>query len=796
MLLSAAASATLLRCCSQAAKHASQHFPAKQHFLAASRLRLHCVKLQSTLPAQPQQLSSPIMPALEAEARKQFFVPLTTKVPSIECEKAFALLSDNEKQYVHHWTQASWAGGLITVLQTSPESPAIFVLLQNLFRHNTLAELEEIAKKKCGFSDDDWLAVKFYAAGVYHNMGNYVGFGDTKIVPEVAKEQLHQLVLASGAHSKDTPLIEQLWAECGDRMYDLDNPRFRQLGLKPDGVTTYFSSNCEKKDAEIVKKFLVENEIDAYNSRVFKTVSEQGAVVYEIRHASSSTKGAVPVGKLKMNGEPVEFRGSKFVLTNGDYAPFMAEMASSLKEAVAVAANDTEKKMLENYIASFETGSLDSHKEGSRYWIRNKKPVVEGYIGFIETYRDPSGQRGEFEGFVAIVDKEKSARLNGLVDTAEHIISQLPWPTEYEKDKYLRPDFSELTVVAFASSGVPIGINIPNYDDIRQNEGFKNVSLGNIIAAALKSRPPQFISNEDHELLSKHESLVLEIQVALHELLGHGSGKLFEQQKDGSFNFDREAVKDFESGDVCSYYEVGESYDSVFGALASTYEECRAETVAIYLALLPDVLAVWGIQEKEADDIIFCIWLAMAVSGIKSMPYYIVEQEKWGQAHAQGRFAILRVMMEAELVTVTQTTGTDGKPDLLLKLDRTQIKTVGKDAIGNFLRRLQLYKSTANQEQAFEMMTEYTAFLPPQTEELLQWHAIAVARRIPKNLLVQPNTQLSNGTVSLKSYPASADGMIQSFQERYQKPELLEQALLKCAHQDAIHFTDIQGEVL
>jgi dipeptidyl-peptidase III len=67
--------------------------------------------------------------------------------------------------------------------------------------------------------------------------------------------------------------------------------------------------------------------------------------------------------------------------------------------------------------------------------------------------------RGSFEGFVAVVDKDKSAILARLVDNAEIFLPLLPWIKSFEKVKFLKPDYTELTVVSFANAEPPAGKN-------------------------------------------------------------------------------------------------------------------------------------------------------------------------------------------------------------------------------------------------------------------------------------------------------------------------------------------------
>ena len=176
------------------------------------------------------------------------------------------------------------------------------------------------------------------------------------------------------------------------------------------------------------------------------------------------------------------------------------------------------------------------------------------------------------------------------MQNSREIIPLLPWPKEMEKENFLAPDFTTLDVIAFGTSSCPLGINIPNYDDIRETEGFKNVFLNNSLGS-YAINAVQFASAEQAARLTEWTLKTYECHVACHELLGHGVGKLIYRNADGSATKFTDPItgEEFES---C--YEEGEVWNSKFAPISSSYEECRADTCGYFLCTLPEVYTLFN----------------------------------------------------------------------------------------------------------------------------------------------------------------------------------------------------------
>lgn len=352
-------------------------------------------------------------------------------------------------------------------------------------------------------------------------MGNYKSFGDTKIVPVINVEKFEKVIKLSKAFNSDSEIMSELWSMVKDSVCSL-NEKNQQLGFGDQGITTYYSKNCDAKDAELLQEYLEDRKLSPYNTRVVKHENDS----YDIRFASIRSEETEFSDFKTKSGKVIKVR-----VVYGDYSKILKESSKYLELAKNEKfANEREKVMLQHYINSFESGSVDEHKEGSKIWVLNKSPIIETYIGFIESYRDPFGVRAEFEGFAAIVNKTLSEKFQNLVIEAEKkFVPMLPWPSSFERETFITPDFTSLDVLSFGSSGIPAGINIPNYEDVKQEHGFKNVSLGNVLTAAYSESSVPFLGEQDNALLCKYRIPAFELQVGLHELLGHGSGLLFKE---------------------------------------------------------------------------------------------------------------------------------------------------------------------------------------------------------------------------------------------------------------------------
>ncbi|CAM1506767.1 Fc.00g064080.m01.CDS01 [Cosmosporella sp. VM-42] len=689
-------------------------------------------------------------------------------VVRLEIEKHFEALTDKQKRYAHFISKASFAGTRIVLRQLSPESEPIYDLIIALHRSSG-GDWNGLAKK-AEIEEDELAKFLEYAVMFLGNSGNYKSFGDAKFIPRCSEKSVEALAATSSEAKK-------FYDATKGAIFSAPNASIMHLGYPEDGhMTTYYpeSSTITKAEIKAVSDWMEKKGLLPENNRLRK----DGDGNFEILIASAVT--IIPseggdIGKeTEFTIEDGSLKGKTIKLIYGDYAEEMSSITSYIKGAAENAENETQRNMHVAYGKSFETGSLEAFKDSQRYWIKDKGPMVECNIGFIETYRDPAGVRGEWEGFASMVNLERTRAFGELVTKAPSLIPLLPWGEEFEKDKFLSPDFTSLEVLTFAGSGIPAGINIPNYDDIRQTEGFKNVSLGNVLSAKAPNEKIPFIKDEDLEVYKKQRDASFEVQVGLHELTGHGCGKLLQETSPGKYNFDinNPPVSPVTKEPISTWYKPGQTWGSVFGSLAASYEECRAELVAMFLSCEFPVLKIFGFGDGsedisgEAGDVLYASYLSMARAGLASLEMWDPKSQKWGQAHSQARFSILKCFLEADDDFCKLDYQKDDLSDLTIKLDRSKILTAGRAAVADYLQKLHIYKSSADVKTGTEFYTHMTTVDPDFWGTKVR--NIVLANKQPRKVFVQANTILdeATGKVALKHYEASLVGMIESWAER------------------------------
>ena len=121
------------------------------------------------------------------------------------------------------------------------------------------------------------------------------------------------------------------------------------------------------------------------------------------------------------------------------------------------------------------------------------------------------------------------------------------------------------------------------------------------MAAESQAAQYPFIDASEAEQFRKHKFPAYYWWVVLHELLGHGTGKMLVESEEGKFNFDiqHRPIDPLTGGPITSWYRPGQTWTGQFGDLATTVDECRAELVGAYLMDDVELLELFGFTETS-----------------------------------------------------------------------------------------------------------------------------------------------------------------------------------------------------
>lgn len=453
-------------------------------------------------------------------------------------------LSLKEQKLVYYLVQAGMSGRDI-------------IWDQN-YRHNLKirAALENIYKTYEGDKEaEDWLAFETYLKRVWFSSGIHHHYSNDKIKPGFTKEYFDTL-LADTNTNLTGEAYEVIFNDKDAKKVNLDPKK----GLLKGSAVNFYGPDVTAADVEAFYKKKTSANPDK-----------------PLAFGLNSTL-------VKENGVLVE----KVWKSGGLYGEAIDEIVSWLEKAKGVAENEKQANALGLLIKYYQTGDLQTWDEYNVAWVEATEGNIDYINSFIEVYNDPLGYRGSYETIVQIKDFEMSKKMQVLEDNVQWFEDNAPLMDEHKKESVVGVTYKTVIVAGEAgdaSPSTPIGVNLPNSNWIRVAHGSKSVSLGNIIEAygnAGSTGVLEEFSHDEEEITLEKEygKQADKLHTALHEVVGHASGKI-----NPGVGETKETLKNY----------------------ASTMEEGRADLVGLYYLMDPKLQELgltdsWEKTGKAAYD--------------------------------------------------------------------------------------------------------------------------------------------------------------------------------------------------
>ncbi len=430
--------------------------------------------------------------------------------------------------------------------------------------------LEEIVSHSQGIDPATMTKITDYAKLFWGNRGNHNDLTSQKFLPDFTFDELQKAALQAqknGAFRSsyaDLPAItgtDALNKELNELKQSLFDPDFQPMttAKSPQGgkdivessANTFYGPGVTLAD---LKDF---NAKYPLNSRVVK--GPDGTLKEEVYRAGTPD-GSVPPGL---------------------YAIFLKRANDYLAKAQAVA-DPQQAAVIAALIRYYQTGAYDDLIKFDTLWVQNNAKV-DFANNFIEIYRDANGMKASSQAFVSVTDVGLTTKMEKLAQNADYFEQQAPWDAKYKKTAFTPPTVKAIeTIVETGDFNVgTIGDNLPNENEIHEKYGSKNFLFTGSSRALTAAAGPKSIdefgaSQAVIQREIQYGQQADELMTALHEVIGHGSGKLSERMKGGSEPYLKE------------YY--------------SAMEEARADLSALWNAWDPKLKQL-GLIEGDQDEV-------------------------------------------------------------------------------------------------------------------------------------------------------------------------------------------------